>query len=88
MAGSNSQHSNTWLRTDRPIVTFNAAMLHHLPELKAALSRGVQALPDPKRPGLYEVEVGVDWYYISVPNQGSSVYLIAARHPAPAALAV
>jgi hypothetical protein len=86
MIGFNSHRPHTLLKTDRSVVSLNAALRHYVPALKAALSRGVQAVPDPKRSGLYEIEIGGDWYYISVPKPNSSVYLIAARslaHQAP-----
>jgi len=86
MTASKSHHPHTLLKTDRSIVSLNAALRHYVPALKAALSRGIQAVPDPKRSGLYEIEIGGDWYYISVPKPNSSVYLIAARsraHHAP-----
>ena len=49
-----------------------------LTTVQAALRQGVDAIPDMKRSGFYEIEVGNYWYYIHIPNRRSCVYVVAA----------
>ena len=67
------------LRTDRTVFTRSASNYQHLQGLEAALSRGVAAVPDSKRPGFYEIEIGDNWYYLCIPKTSLFVCLIAAR---------
>lgn len=69
-----------WLRTDDPIIPVNAAAWDYLPEVEAALHRGVAATADSHRPGFYEFEIGDNWYYVHVPSRLRAVYLVAAQN--------
>src|ERR1051325_1913700 len=70
---------NTVLRTDRTVITLNPSSYYHLDAVEAALSRGVIALQDSKRPDFYEMEIGSNWYYICIPKPSLFVFLIATR---------
>ena len=67
----------TWLKTDDPVVPINPSTWQHQREVETALRLGVTAVPDDKRPGFYEIQVGTNWYYIHIPSRISGVYLVA-----------
>ncbi len=48
-----------------------------LMSLRDLLTTGAQAIPDPKRPGFYEVESGSRVYYIYVTPASGKVLLLA-----------
>src|SRR5262249_46299691 len=79
MSVKNDSAPNTVLRTDRTVITLNPSSYYHLDAVEAALSRGVIALKDSKRPDFYEIEVGSNWYYICIPKPSLFVFLIATR---------
>ena len=60
------------------MVSLNASTWNHLPEVEAALHRGVRAVTDVNRPRFYEIEIGDNWYYLHIPDHGRRVYLVAA----------
>lgn len=72
----------TWLRTDHPVIPVNPSAWGYLPEVEAALHRGVAATADKHRPGFYEIEIGDTWYYVHVPTRLRAVYLVAAQNRA------
>jgi hypothetical protein len=77
---------STWLKTDRPVVPVNPATWIYLPEVEAALHRGVSATPDSHHPGFFEFELGSHWYYVHIPSHLRAVYIVAAQdRPGPGA---
>ena len=50
----------------------------HLDALEDALYRGVAAIPDPKRPGFFDIQTDGSWYYVHIPSVITGVYLIGA----------
>ena len=70
----------TWLRTDRPIIPVNPATWTYLPEVEAALSRGINATADSRHPGFYEIELGDNWYYVHIPSRLHAVYIVAVQN--------
>jgi hypothetical protein len=70
----------TWLRTEHPVIPVNPTAWEYLPEVEAALHRGVAATADNHRPGFYEIEIGDNWYYVHVPSRLRAVYLVAAQN--------
>jgi hypothetical protein len=69
----------TLLKTDQPIIPINPGTWCYLPEVEAALHRGVAAIPDVHRPEFFEIELGDIWYYVHVPSRIRAVYLVAAK---------
>ena len=67
------------LKTDRPVIPVNPATWIYLPEVEAALHRGVAATPDDHRPEFFEIELGDTWCYVHVPSRLRAVYLVAAQ---------
>ena len=73
----------TWLRTTDPVVpvktsgALTATMKNFLSAVHSALAHGVEGIPDRKRSGFYEIEIGDCWYYIHIPNRLARVYLVA-----------
>ena len=72
--------SPTLLKTDQPVIPINPTAWIYLPEVEAALHRGVTAIPDDHRPEFFEVEIGDHWYYLHVPSRLRAVYLVAAQN--------
>lgn len=72
---------NTRLQTTDPVVAVKTAMASikdSLTAVQTALRQGVDAIPDMKRSGFYEIEIGNCWYYIHIPNRIARVYVVAA----------
>jgi hypothetical protein len=69
----------TLLKTNQPVIPINPATWIYLPEVEAALHRGVAATPDDHRPEFFEIELGDTWYYVHVPSRLRAVYLVAAQ---------
>ncbi|HLQ78863.1 MAG TPA: hypothetical protein VK210_16010 [Terriglobia bacterium] len=73
-----------WLKTMDPVVpvksstTLTASMKSFLSAVQAALSRGVEGVPDAKRNGFYEIQIEDCWCYIHIPVRAACVYLIAS----------
>lgn len=68
------------LRSDYPVKTIHP-LFEHSPKdpvkaLSTALSEGVFATPDPKRPGFYDVVIGDVLYYILKSSRTRHVYLV------------
>jgi len=78
MQETDRRPQRTWLRTDRPVVPTKTATWRHLLAVERALHHGLFAIPDPKRPEFYEIEIGDNWYYIHIPTRIAGIYLIAA----------
>ena len=80
-----------WLRTSDPVVpvktseTLTAAMKNFLSAVHCALAQGVVGIPDRKRLGFYEIEIGDCWYYIHIPDRLARVYLVATGRNSMAA---
>jgi len=69
-----------WLKTSEPIVAVGPSVPSELlTRLRGALQDGVDAVPDWKRPGFYDVEIDDCWYYIHLPNHLPRVYLVAVQ---------
>jgi hypothetical protein len=88
VANENRKTQTTWLRTTDPVVpvksseTITAAMKNFLAALHSALAQGVEVIPDRRRLGFYEIEIGDCWYYIHIPDRLARVYLVATgRNP-------
>jgi hypothetical protein len=47
-----------------------------LDAVESALYRGVAGVPDPKRPGFFDIRTGGKSYYIHIPTAITGVYLI------------
>jgi hypothetical protein len=74
------------LKTPLPVAAVNSSVSGHLPAVQDALRGGLVALPDTKRPGFYDIEVGDNWYYIHIPTRlDDVVYLVATARKQPAA---
>ena len=69
----------TLLKTDQPVIPINPGTWCYLPEVEAALHRGVTATPDDNRPEFFEIELGDTWYYVHVPSRLRAVYLVAVQ---------
>jgi|SRR6476620_9179606 hypothetical protein len=69
----------TLLKTNQPVIPINRSTWTYLPEVEAALHRGVAATPDDHRPEFFEIELGDTWYYVHVPSRLRAVYLVAAQ---------
>lgn len=67
-----------WLQTTDPVVALNTRVRNALSAVQAALSKGVNAIPDTKRSGFYEIEIDNRWYYIHIPNRKACVYVVAS----------
>jgi len=65
-----------WLRTSWPVVPLNPSLWGHLDAVESALYRGVAGVPDPKRPGFFDIRTGGKSYYIHIPTAITGVYLI------------
>lgn len=72
-------YPTTLLKTDQPVISINPTAWIYLPEVEAALHRGVIATPDEHRPDFFEIEIGDHWYYLHVPSRLRAVYLVAAQ---------
>jgi hypothetical protein len=59
--------------------------LEHVAELRELLEKGVNARPDSRRPGFYEVQGEAQVYYIFVYPAGSRVMLIGVWENDPIA---
>ena len=69
----------TWLKTSDPVVPVNnSGTKDSLSAVHAALCQGVEGIPDLKRSGFFEIEVGDRWYYIHIPMVMMRVYLVAS----------
>src|SRR5262245_44964573 len=71
--------SAVWLRTNHPVVSVHPSGWNHLAAVEIALSKGVLGVPDPNRPGFYELEIDDSLYYIHIPSRIMGIYLIYAR---------